>query len=219
MNLKQIAFGYHPDTEAIAVCERCRRPICLSDKRIFRKSHSSWGNNGDTYYTSHDYCIICNSAQLSSQAKYSLLILFCVGPFILFFILTFISMWTSTPSSNDGIFTLMPIFFIGIPLLMLGGIIYTIIKAKNMATAAETEALNFKSSLGSNILPFTYQKFNGSSFDTPQKSNAFSFDSPSTSKSFFLVCFECGTKITIEDKFCPNCGDATKDELEKHYSQ
>jgi rubrerythrin len=28
-----------------------------------------------------------------------------------------------------------------------------------------------------------------------------------------FTCFECGQPITKEDKFCPNCGDSTKEEF------
>ena len=31
-----------------------------------------------------------------------------------------------------------------------------------------------------------------------------------------LVCFQCGEKLRVDDKFCSNCGETTEDEVEAH---
>ena len=32
-------------------------------------------------------------------------------------------------------------------------------------------------------------------------------------KGTALACFECGGFLSFKDKFCPNCGDSTAEEL------
>ncbi|MHA1225797.1 MAG: hypothetical protein ACTSR2_04405 [Candidatus Hodarchaeales archaeon] len=38
MNLNYTPCAYHPDKVAATKCERCNRPICLEDKRIYEES-------------------------------------------------------------------------------------------------------------------------------------------------------------------------------------
>ena len=36
-------------------------------------------------------------------------------------------------------------------------------------------------------------------------------------KNTTISCYECGSYLTLEDKFCPSCGDSTHDELIDYY--
>ncbi|MHA2104669.1 MAG: hypothetical protein ACW981_14670 [Candidatus Hodarchaeales archaeon] len=221
MNLQHTPCSYHPNKVAVAVCERCRRPICLEDKRIYRRRHSSGsGNYRRSRYTSHEFCVLCNTAKLSSDAKWSPLSLVCIFPFILIFVFAFIPLFTISDIGGDfGFFGIFPLFFIGIFVFMILIIFGTVSQTKKKSQQAEIEASTFRDSLNNPSSPYTFQRYTGDGFDSPRQSDAFSSNSIPYSKSFSLVCYECGSNITIDDKFCSNCGDSTKQEIEKHYSK
>ena len=48
---------FHPKRIALCVCERCKRPICLEDKRILKNKFLGVDN------TYHTYCPLCNYIQ------------------------------------------------------------------------------------------------------------------------------------------------------------
>jgi hypothetical protein len=92
-------------------------------------------------------------------------------------------------------------------------------QTKKKAKQAEFEANSFRSSLNNPSSPYTFQKFTRDGFDSPRQSDVFPSSNFSTSDAFSLVCYECGSGITVDDKFCSNCGDSTKQEIQKHYSK
>ena len=71
--------SYHPNIVAKFVCERCRRPICEVDKRVYRQIH--YRDDESSFYTYHDYCILCNATTLRNDIKL-LPVLYGVLPFI-----------------------------------------------------------------------------------------------------------------------------------------
>ncbi|OLS23341.1 MAG: hypothetical protein HeimC3_25050 [Candidatus Heimdallarchaeota archaeon LC_3] len=225
MNLQHTSCSYHPNKVAVSICERCRRPICLEDKRIYRRSHSSGtDSHSRRYYTSHEFCVICNSAKLSSDAKWSPMILICFIPFILMFFGMFFLIPFEVSNSGPfdfGFFGYIPMIFIGFIAFFILIMFVSINQTKKKATNAEMEASSFRNSLNNSSAPFTYQKYVNNSFEPARESSGFSSSSSdfNYSEAFSLVCYECGKSISVQDKFCPNCGDSTKEELEKHYSQ
>lgn len=217
MGLNFTACHYHPDRVAVTVCERCRRPICLEDKRIYRKKHSRGaGDDVSYYYTQHDYCILCNASQLRSDAKPTGILI--AIPIILFFFIILPSPVMAIGFFNP--FFLMFGGFVIIVALAAGG---SIISARAKAQNAENEAFQFKSSLysGSDVSSrpsFEYHKntpvpelYEDKYYQQTVK------DVKKTSNMFSIVCFECGTQLSLNDKFCPNCGDSTHDELVNFY--
>ena len=97
------------------------------------------------------------------------------------------------------------------------------ISARNKAQEAEEEAMKFKSSLysrsDSTSRPsFGYHKTYQStdSYENPYERKS-SQEIKKSPDLFSVVCFECGANITLEDKFCQNCGDSTHDELINYY--
>ena len=217
MGLNYTACHYHPDRVAVTVYERCRRPICLEDKRIYRKKHSRGvGDNVSYYYTQHDYCILCNASQLRLDANPAGILI--AIPIILFFFIMI-------PSS------FMDIGFFNPILLMFGGFIIifalaaggSIISARTRAQNAENEAYQFKSSLYSSSdfsskPSFEYHKNSPvpESYEDKYYQQSFK-DVKKSSDVFSIVCFECGAQLSLNDKFCPNCGDSTHDELVNYY--
>ena len=96
------ACVYHPNVGAASICERCRRPICLNDQRMYRKSRSRGsGSRRRTWTETYMYCIACNADTLRSDASGSIVIgiimmvllgtifLRVFGPFVFIFILLF----------------------------------------------------------------------------------------------------------------------------------
>ncbi|MFW9930987.1 MAG: hypothetical protein ACFFD1_16480 [Candidatus Thorarchaeota archaeon] len=219
MNLKYTPCTYHPNNAAVTICERCRRPICLEDKRIYRRAHTrGTGESSYTYYTQHDYCVLCNASQLSHDAKWSPLTLVCLIPFLLIFFLAFIPLY-GTFNQSGTFFSLFPTFFIGILVFILIIMMGSILSKRNKAKEAELEAIRFRHSLDQRTSPMDYKRYNSTeskkfSSEPSYDSSQFSID---RSEPFTMVCFECGNRLSLQDKFCSNCGDSTKEELEKYY--
>lgn len=217
MDLNYTSCHYHPNKMAVTVCERCRRPICLEDKRIYRKMHTSrFSNVSKSYYTTHEYCILCYASQLKSDANPLAILVFL--SFILIFSLIF---GGAAFVAGAGIFT-FSIF--GLFLILLIVIIIGSVKSsRNKAQQAEDEAMRFKSSVYSNSSTDSQPSF-GYHKDTKIPSH---YDNPFENKTpqeikkspdlFSIMCFECGAHISLDDKFCPNCGDSTHDELIEYY--
>lgn len=204
---------YHPSKMAITICERCRRPICLDDKRIYNKRHTKhYGKFTKTYYTQHDYCVLCNASQLRRDASSLGLVIFL--PIIFIFFIIIISFGFKSAGGS--------IIIMGMLLLMALIFSFSYINAQKKAKAAEIDAYNFKMTL----------QGNPSNYDTPSyyqnRSNTrqSSFDNTymkhrrnqiSKENLFDISCYECGARINIDDKYCQNCGDSTKEELESYY--
>ncbi len=183
--------AYHPKKIAVTTCTRCKRAICLEDKRVFT-------TGGSTNYHSYDYCVICYATRLKSNSQFITIgaIIALVIPLLIIISMAFDG--TSISSSDILPFVL----FIGI-FFFAFFLNYTI--SKNKASKAEQDANDFISKLDdkSILVPST----DGVSQDFVQNSSFSSY------KNHQLICFECGAYITRKDKFCPNCGDSTKDEL------
>ena len=208
---------YHPDRMAVTVCERCRRPICLEDKRNYRKKHTgNTGQNAYSYYTNHDYCILCNASQLRSDASPLSFLIFL--PFIIIFFFIFGGLAGFILGSGS----FGSIFFLFILIMILFGV-GSFLSARTKAEAAENDAMIFKSNLYShsdsssrpafnyyknNPLPDSYEDIYGIKAEQEIKNDP---------NLFSIVCFECGAHIDLQDKFCPNCGDSTKEELMNYY--
>ena len=218
MGLNFTSCHYHPDKIAVTICERCRRPICLEDKRIYRKRHTRGsGDNASYYYTHHEYCVLCNASQLRLDANPYGLLFFI--PFALIFFIIFGGVASGFNGAGSIFIAFFGIFFVIILIISLGQTMSTRSKAQN----AEQEALEFKSTL--------YSKSDSSSrpsFKYDKKRSVpeiydddFYERSPKEIKKsddlFSIVCFECGTHINLEDKYCQNCGDSTHDELINYY--
>ena len=161
MSLEHTPCSYHPNKVAVTICERCRRPICLEDKRVYRRSHSSGSSNyRRSYYTSHDYCVLCNSSQLSTDAKWSPMIFICFIPFILVFVgmFSFIPFGSDFGSFDIGFFGFFPLIFIGFIAFFVLMMFISINQTKNRAKNAEMEANSFRNNMNNSSAPFTYQK-------------------------------------------------------------
>lgn len=213
LNSYYTTCDYHPNKMAVTTCERCRRPICLEDKRIYRKRHRrSHGKYSTTYYTSHEYCVLCNASQLRSDANPLGFLIFI--PFLVFFFIIF----GGAAGAAGGVgpfFTIFILFF----LFIIVSAVFSTIRAREKAEQAENEAMNFKATLYSTNDATSRPSFNyyktspvPDSYDNPyfQKSNKEIKKAPDL---FSIVCYECGANINLEDKFCQNCGDSTKEEI------
>lgn len=237
---------YHPDKIAITTCERCHKPICLEDKRVYRQTHyynNSVGNDSfhsrSSYVTTHDYCILCYASQKKSNVTASIIggivfiifVFFALGSFasfsnqasqsvstvnqnqntVIYFsgqpstvsIYTGANNTVSSIPNGSGMLTGMIFLML---LLIIGGIIYS----KLQADDAVDEAMRFKSSLNkhggqtsSRKVPLVNRSFYQSMQPLPRKKSYISD----------INCFECGSKIDLSDKYCPNCGSDTNDEI------
>jgi rubrerythrin len=97
------------------------------------------------------------------------------------------------------------IFFALFDIIFFAIFIFGYKSTKKRAFEVEQEAEQFKNSLNSSLL-FTSSK--GVIAEPNAEITYTKFTKP------VLVCFECGGYITKQDKFCPNCGDDTKEEFQ-----
>jgi len=178
---------YHSDRIAVTVCERCKRPICQEDKRIYSESHYALNKvkskngrtldfQGSTYDETHEYCPLCYGTHKKTTVIGAL-----IGGGILIIIILlifgialydeqsigYIPNHSSIPQQPDliagfsTIIAVIALIIIILVILIIVGIVY--IKKQK----------------------------------------------PNTK----IICFECGSVIDVTDQFCPNCGNITKDEI------
>lgn len=207
---------YHPNKLAVTVCERCRRPICLEDKRIYRKRHTRhYGKYSRFYYTTHDYCVLCNASQLRRDASS---IRFFLIPLVfgLFIFIFFIGSLGSVSSTGPFVIFLIVTFLIVIFIAV------ATITARKKADEAEEDAFRFRSLMSNNDSLINNSSFNDSEYNAwKDNSNKSVFNQSesqiSSSEVNTISCFRCGGKIDLKDRFCQNCGDSTKEELMDYY--
>ena len=217
---------YHPQRQAITICERCNRPICFDDKRLYRYQESSSfvvdnpisgiGENTLSSGETLDYCILCNASALRTDIN-PLKVLFYILPYIAFVII--ISFVFPPSTIIFGVFTFVFLIIY----------IAQVIKARK----AEDEAMLFKKSLKegpyastfgfltskrgiTNIDNSAHISIYSSRGSKDRKSNSSKSFRPDKQSIFHIVCYECGKPIELADKFCTNCGDSTADEIEDY---
>ncbi len=213
---------YHPNKAAITVCERCRRPICIEDKRIFKEeeSRSSYYFSGilrtKTTIKTFDFCILCNASMLKLKAnssKDSLKFLPIIG---LFFLV--VSFFLSKSPSNFiwiGIIGLLCV-------VVCLGIIASVTTNFAEANKAKSDVLHL---LSSSQIQTTTSINSHLSFES-QNNDFLERDSTQNTllipekddDIFSLTCYKCGYAITLQDKFCQNCGHSTHEELINFYN-
>ena len=233
-NLKEKCH-YHPHRPANTYCDRCRRPLCFDDNRLYRKQEStmfvdnsisalgesSFGSGGTL-----NYCILCNATALRNDINL-LRVLFYLLPF---FILSFVIIY---------FFPLYAIIFVVFTIIFVVIYIKQVIKARQ----AENEAILFKKSLRESPDASTYgfltsrrgittidntaqidiYSSRGSKGTKGTKGTKGSKGSkgilgsrPTKESIFHIVCFECGRGLDLNDKFCPHCGDSTRNEIKRY---
>ncbi len=202
--------AYHPQNVANLICERCRRPICFSDRKVYTK----WKGHGHhRIRETREYCVFCHAAVLQHDASLEVL-------FPQFLVYGLIGLFVS-------------IFFPPMLLIMIGIGIFSYLNAKQKANSAASEAALFYRSISSST-----QIVSGSSTTrmislqtrpaaasptpiptTSTRPNELTSELDTSGNQFVLVCFECGEKLLLSDKFCPNCGDSTQEELQAYYKE
>lgn len=208
MNNLSVTFTtcvYHPHRIALAVCECCKRPICIHDREIIRKDFSTRARS-DPFHT---YCKICYATILSKETDafnyFALVILF----YFLFYFVSIIA------TIQGNLFLIMNMFFITFIIL---SIIYGYIATKKVINAKSSSArLQEKAYLKEN--PETVPGFNYGKKDKEKalEKNNSPYDK-SKEKYPSITCFECGSRFNIEDKYCDSCGYKEQDELLVEYN-
>ena len=221
MNISFTACYYHPGKAAVFVCERCRRPICLEDKCIFKEErprgfYSYFGIlRSITTVNKFDFCILCNASMLKLKAnssKDSLKFLPIIG--LLFLIVSFYLF------KNANGFLLIGITGFILAIFCLG-IIASVINNLAQANVVKSDVLNLL--MNSHIQNNSSTKFIASfeSHNTRSRLNSnFQNVARISSKNdsvFSLTCYKCGSNLTLQDKFCQNCGNSTHEELINFY--
>ncbi|MHA2365397.1 MAG: zinc ribbon domain-containing protein [Candidatus Hodarchaeales archaeon] len=206
MDIQRTPCSYHPQKAAIAICERCRRPICQEDRRIYRKSYTrSTRRHSHSFTTSYEYCILCNASQLETNIKWAPIGLIFYLPFLIIFLFI-------------GITTFPPFVII---ILFAGGIlIYNLIQQQEKYKEARLEVATFRNNLNqinTDISPLHYSRQSHSKKIDDKTSFPLFSKKSKKAELYALVCFECGTELELNEVFCPNCGDNTQDELKRYY--
>ena len=214
---------YHPDRPAVAMCERCRRPICSDDKRIFTVESSTrvsyyWGLlRSKTIIHEYSFCFICNATMLRKKAKASKSSLYFI-PFIVIVLLGLFILGAVDSFLWGALITLL-CFIIWIY------IISTFINAQADALDAVLEVFRFNNSLLVPANSLSTSSFapsgNNPDFDSQSpKSHPYTFSSFEKANDLFtLQCYECGRNLSLQDKFCQNCCNSSHVELIDFYQQ
>lgn len=228
---------YHPHRPAATRCDRCRRPLCFDDNRLYRKQESKMfidnsisGLGESTFGTgTMNYCILCNATALRNDIN-PIRVLFILLPFLVF------------SAIISYFFPLALLIFVPFTFLVFVIYILQVIKARR----AENEAILFKKSLRESPDASTYGFLTSrrgiTTIDNSAEIDIYSTRETKSSKGskgtkgsrgskgsktilnsrpkkesiFHIVCFECGRGLELNDKFCPHCGDSTKDEIRKY---
>jgi hypothetical protein len=182
--------SYHPNQVSKLTCERCNRPIYEADKRIYRQIN--FNADDSSYYTYHDYCLLCKASQLKSDNLRSAIILGVIG--IIFVII--------------AIRFEFPINMLIFGFMAIGGLAFYFYRIQP-AMRSESEAINFKNSIIEENPELNATRIFGFSKNFhPEIIDRFS-----NKEYHALSCYQCGNIIAPSDKFCPHCGDSTKEEL------
>ncbi len=211
--------AYHGNIPASVVCERCRKPICDSDVRMYIKTTKRGKYRRREL---RRYCILCNAAVLQSDASLAQ----NIPPLVVLVIIAYI---------------VAAYFHPIIALIIIVIAIFAYNDKKKKANRAAAEATRFQRMLpphrlaATNTRPLSMMQQSPSSTTrlptsstTMHSSRATTVSTMTTtpkihskspsSKRFVIVCFECGEKLLLTDRFCPNCGDSTQEELQAYYA-
>ena len=168
---------YHPEIASITVCQRCNRHICLTDKKVYRKKHGVFRSIHVTY-TNYDYCTQCIASQYQSDLRHQFKNLIIIPMLFVLFVYLVLEFPNIIFKSSKNEITFL-IFFIGFPLIIIGGIVNAYLKVKK----AELEVLDLKkvsSSLISDVDKNVYCVYHPHKFSTS-------------------VCKKCKNSICTED--------------------
>ena len=177
--------SFHKERPAITGCTSCHRLLCSED----RKSIPTYRNRVQ------DYCPICYASVLKTKPFgfiFSIIVSFILFPLVIF---------TTQDVISQEFYIL---FFFGTVLVLLR-LAYMSISNNSRA---QKEAKYFMNSLPTKL---TLLKSTKGTQEPPKFNNETEF---TIKDSKHLVCFQCGTDLLMTDKFCPICGDSTKDELQ-----
>ena len=179
---------YHPTKVAVGTCFRCNRDICLED----RKTHTT---GSATTRVTREYCLICFAPRAKLDSKHALI--FPLTFSASFLIICLFIFFEENFPLNDFIYILLFEF-----IFVYASLFYHKSYRKK-AIIAQSEADSFIQSLpDKNVLTATKNDMN---LELDQ----------SNSSEFSINCFDCGSIINTNDRFCPNCGEDTKDEIKE----
>lgn len=214
---------YHPEKAAITVCERCRRPICLEDKRIFKDEETKHSYfyfyyglfNSKTIVKRFDLCVLCNGTMLKLKAnssKDSLKFLPFIG------LLFLIAIFALTRSTNNLIWVVLTvILLIIVSLGIIAPVIINLASERDAKIDVLTLLMNAHIQTGSTTRVGSAVNANNISLNSSSNPVKKINNLTKSLDAFSLQCYECGSQLTLQDKFSQNCGNTTHEELIDFY--
>ncbi|MHA1984584.1 MAG: hypothetical protein ACW967_09535 [Candidatus Hodarchaeales archaeon] len=212
--MEQILCSYHNRKPASFVCDRCRRPTCSEDKRDYENMHKGILRIF-TYQSDieekRELCVICYASQSTLDGGYATILFFITLPTILFGII--MTPFFYNPLENIYIF----IFYLSL-FFMLFFFTRKYFQTHKVIKSFQKEAYYFRTQLSETYAPFMYNTHRSENMDQPILSNHVR-PVEDIYDVLTLVCFECGSKISVNSSFCPNCGDSKKKGSEFTYNK
>ena len=201
MSINFTTCSYHPHRVALAVCECCKRPICIQDRRILMK-----GYHLDKYNNyNHNYCKICYGSIVDMR----------IDPLIYFVILgsTYLFLFIMLQDINFR-FAISGIF---IPLLVFV-FLYDVTSSEKISIT-KNEASQLKNQVFEKADTKTIPNFANSKNDVKKGLKKFLLPYEQSKENLpSITCFECGSRFYINNMFCDSCGYESQDELIEKYS-
>ncbi len=204
---------YHPSREAVDKCQRCNRLICLQDRMVVRNRHHHSSSMFNNYYTETILCPLCNydmnkegETMISKftgmqRGVVIVIVIFFMVPllFMLNLFLSFqrrVNTFPVEPQEPFSAFSIIPFFVFAFMFLVIILIVFLVFKG--------TSSVSSLTKLGTNRAAQTKEEF----LRTVENEEFLG-----TYKRSDLACFQCGSPISETDRFCPSCGDPTREEL------
>ena len=207
--MTEFSCFYHPNRTAIAKCEQCGKKICLDCKSVYHSTHHNGiGDSSSSYHIQKELCVTCHKVQLEKDAnssKYGGIIFACVACVMFLIFLGGVSSMGGGFGGFGGeplaIFTAFFVIFIIIAVIVgFASGSKNQEKAKNLGQKIKKIYPNkkiIKKKLSISERSIEHQKMESTGSQT---------------NSQVIFCQQCGNKMDYDAKFCPNCGDTTKDE-------
>lgn len=177
--------SFHKDRPSISTCTQCHRFICSEDRKTLKNR-----NPASQETIELDFCLICYVAKVKDNLYGQVVIVVAVVFFAL-------AMLFTPYGVLSIIVSLILLILVIIPLKLL-------FKQKAELSKVKKEKKGLLNSIHNNSEVYTSTMREQESLELDDEAD-FTSQEPK-----HLVCYQCGEFLSVDDKYCPNCGLAPR---------